>query len=131
MLAGEPGISKTRLAQELASRAQAEGARVLWGKLLRGRRCSSRLPGDHVLTLHMPAGPERRRRAMFVQEADMKGGQDLDKRIKGGLDMRKRIASIVGAFVVVAFLVAGGMTSDAYASGDSLDEAGGWYTSDP
>ena len=31
MLAGEPGIGKTRLAQELASRAESLGARVLWG----------------------------------------------------------------------------------------------------
>ena len=31
MLAGEPGIGKTRTAQELASRAEALGAQVLWG----------------------------------------------------------------------------------------------------
>jgi predicted ATPase len=31
MLVGEPGIGKTRTAQELASRAEASGARVLWG----------------------------------------------------------------------------------------------------
>lgn len=31
MLAGEPGIGKTRLAQELASRAELSGARVMWG----------------------------------------------------------------------------------------------------
>ena len=31
MLAGEPGIGKTRLAQELASHASARGAKVLWG----------------------------------------------------------------------------------------------------
>ena len=31
MLAGEPGIGKTRTAQELASYAEAQGARVLWG----------------------------------------------------------------------------------------------------
>jgi len=31
MLAGEPGIGKTRLAQELASRAESLGAQVLWG----------------------------------------------------------------------------------------------------
>ena len=35
MLAGEPGIGKTRMAQELALRAEALGSRVLWG------RCSS------------------------------------------------------------------------------------------
>ena len=31
MLSGEPGIGKTRLAQELASRAQSLGAQVMWG----------------------------------------------------------------------------------------------------
>ena len=32
MLVGEPGIGKTRTAQELASRAERLGARVLWGR---------------------------------------------------------------------------------------------------
>ena len=32
MLAGEPGIGKTRTAQELASYAVSRGAQVLWGK---------------------------------------------------------------------------------------------------
>ena len=32
MLAGEPGIGKTRLAQELALRAEHQGAQVLWGR---------------------------------------------------------------------------------------------------
>ena len=31
MLAGEPGIGKTSLAQELASYAQTQGVQVLWG----------------------------------------------------------------------------------------------------
>ena len=31
MLAGEPGIGKTRTAQELASYAQEQGVNVLWG----------------------------------------------------------------------------------------------------
>lgn len=32
LLAGEPGIGKSRLAHELATRARGQGARVLWGK---------------------------------------------------------------------------------------------------
>jgi eukaryotic-like serine/threonine-protein kinase len=32
LLAGEPGIGKTRLAEELAARATARGALVLWGR---------------------------------------------------------------------------------------------------
>jgi len=31
MLTGEPGIGKTRVAQELAAAAQFQGVRVLWG----------------------------------------------------------------------------------------------------
>ncbi|PKB76018.1 MAG: hypothetical protein BZY85_06260 [SAR202 cluster bacterium MP-SAtl-SRR3965592-G1] len=31
MLSGEPGIGKTRTAQELASYAESLGSRVLWG----------------------------------------------------------------------------------------------------
>ena len=31
MLVGEPGIGKTRTAQELAALAEARGAQVLWG----------------------------------------------------------------------------------------------------
>ena len=31
MLAGEPGIGKTRTAQELAAFTGAQGAQVLWG----------------------------------------------------------------------------------------------------
>ena len=31
MVAGEPGIGKTRTAQELASYAESLGSRVLWG----------------------------------------------------------------------------------------------------
>jgi len=31
MLAGEPGIGKTRIAQELSSFAESQGAKVFWG----------------------------------------------------------------------------------------------------
>ena len=37
MLVGEPGIGKTRTAQELASRAEAQGAQVLWGHCYEGQ----------------------------------------------------------------------------------------------
>jgi predicted ATPase len=36
LLTGEPGIGKTRLADELADRARAEGATILWGRCWEG-----------------------------------------------------------------------------------------------
>jgi predicted ATPase len=33
MLAGEPGIGKTRMAQEVAAYAEQRGVRALWGRL--------------------------------------------------------------------------------------------------
>jgi DNA-binding SARP family transcriptional activator len=36
LVAGEPGIGKTRLAEELAARAEATGFRVLWGRCFEG-----------------------------------------------------------------------------------------------
>lgn len=36
MLAGEPGIGKTRIAQELAAVAEGRGVRVLWGRCYEG-----------------------------------------------------------------------------------------------
>ena len=51
MLAGEPGIGKTRTAQELAAYAKEHGVQVLWG-WLRGRGRPSLLalgPDDAVV----------------------------------------------------------------------------------
>jgi KaiC/GvpD/RAD55 family RecA-like ATPase len=36
LVAGEPGIGKTRLAEELATQATARGALVLWGRCWEG-----------------------------------------------------------------------------------------------
>jgi tetratricopeptide (TPR) repeat protein len=41
LLSGEPGVGKTRLAQELADQASAEGARVLWA---RGSEAGTAIP---------------------------------------------------------------------------------------
>ncbi len=36
MLTGEPGIGKTRVAQELAGAAESQGMRVFWGRCYEG-----------------------------------------------------------------------------------------------
>jgi predicted ATPase len=36
LVSGEPGIGKTRLAEEFSARAQARGVRVIWGRRWEG-----------------------------------------------------------------------------------------------
>jgi predicted ATPase len=49
LLAGEPGIGKTRLAQELAERARARGAETLWGRCQEGEEGRAYWPFEQVL----------------------------------------------------------------------------------
>ena len=46
LLSGEPGIGKTRLADEFGRLAVAQGVRVAWGSALGGRRCARILAMD-------------------------------------------------------------------------------------
>ena len=46
LLSGEPGIGKTRLADEFGRLAVAQGTRVTLGSLLGGQRCASILAMD-------------------------------------------------------------------------------------
>jgi hypothetical protein len=78
LLAGEPGIGKTRLAEELAAQASARGALVPWGRRWEGGRAGvlalgparlrlrpGRRPGDAAprhgrrRRRRRPAGPRR------------------------------------------------------------------------
>ena len=52
MLAGEPGIGKTRMAQELAYYAQESGAQVLWGWCYEGEGAPSYWPWVDSLRTH-------------------------------------------------------------------------------
>ena len=52
MLAGEPGIGKTRMAQELASYAQEHGSQVLWGWCYEGEGAPSYWPWVDSLRTH-------------------------------------------------------------------------------
>ncbi|MFB3092719.1 MAG: AAA family ATPase, partial [Dehalococcoidia bacterium] len=60
MLAGEPGIGKTRTAQELASRAELNGALVLWGRCVDEEGAPPYWPWLQVLRDYVQgAEPER------------------------------------------------------------------------
>jgi hypothetical protein len=46
VLAGEPGIGKTRLAEELAAQASGRGVLVLWGRCWEGEGAPAFWPGS-------------------------------------------------------------------------------------
>jgi len=61
LLVGEPGIGKTRLAEEIADQARARGARVVWGRCWEGdgapafwpwAEAMRQLPGERDAPLH-------------------------------------------------------------------------------
>ena len=49
LIAGEPGIGKTRLAEELAAIAHERGARVLWGRCYEGDGAPAFWPWVEIL----------------------------------------------------------------------------------
>jgi class 3 adenylate cyclase/tetratricopeptide (TPR) repeat protein len=68
MVAGEPGIGKTRLAEELAEQAQRAGTKVLWGHCFEGEWTPPYAPfTDAVEALAIASDPEE-------LEADLRAG---------------------------------------------------------
>ncbi|MCI0896183.1 MAG: ATP-binding protein, partial [Chloroflexi bacterium] len=60
MLAGEPGIGKTRIAQELASYAEQRGAQVLWGWCYEGEGAPPYWPWVQLMRAYVQqAGAEQ------------------------------------------------------------------------
>jgi predicted ATPase len=62
LISGEPGIGKTRLADEIASDAASGGMRVVWGRCWEGGGAPAYLPWVDVLRsliLHEPRERER------------------------------------------------------------------------
>jgi hypothetical protein len=62
LISGEPGIGKTRLADEIASDAASSGMRVVWGRCWEGGGAPAYLPWVDVLRsliLHEPRERER------------------------------------------------------------------------
>src|SRR5205085_5832232 len=49
VLGGEPGIGKTRLAEEITARATAQGVPVVWGRCYDGRGAPAHWPWIQVL----------------------------------------------------------------------------------
>src|SRR5579863_8488181 len=65
LISGEPGIGKTRLADELASRAKARGMNVLWGRCWEGDGAPAYWPWIQVIRGLLGAlDPERRNLAL-------------------------------------------------------------------
>jgi predicted ATPase len=56
LLAGEPGIGKTRLAEELAVEARARGCRVLWGRCWDGEGAPAFWPWVQIIRAHLRDG---------------------------------------------------------------------------
>jgi DNA-binding CsgD family transcriptional regulator len=72
LLAGEPGIGKTRLAEELAAQASARGARVLWGRCWEGEGTPAFWPWVQLVRAYIQASdPAVLRREMGVGAADI------------------------------------------------------------
>jgi DNA-binding CsgD family transcriptional regulator len=72
LLAGEPGIGKTRLAEELAAQATARGALVLWGRCWEGEGAPAFWPWVQVVRAYVRAAdPAALRREMGAGAADI------------------------------------------------------------
>jgi DNA-binding CsgD family transcriptional regulator len=72
LLAGEPGIGKTRLAEELAAQARARGALVLWGRCWEGQGAPAFWPWVQVVRAYVQtADPAALRHEMGAGAADI------------------------------------------------------------
>jgi DNA-binding CsgD family transcriptional regulator len=72
LLAGEPGIGKTRLAEELAAAAAARGALVLWGRSWEGEGAPAFWPWVQVVRAYVQAAdPAALRQDLGVGAADV------------------------------------------------------------
>ena len=67
LIYGEPGIGKTRLADELASRVKAEGLQVLWGRCREGDGAPAYWPWIQVIRSFLGALDPDQRRNLAVE----------------------------------------------------------------
>ena len=72
LVGGEPGIGKTRLAEELAAQATSRGALVLWGRCWEGEGAPAFWPWVQVLRAYLQtADPAALRQEMGAGAADI------------------------------------------------------------
>src|SRR6266511_6106670 len=72
LLAGEPGIGKTRLAEELAAQASARGALVLWGRCWEGEGAPAFWPWIQIVRAYVDGSePAALRQDMGAGAADI------------------------------------------------------------
>jgi predicted ATPase len=72
LLAGEPGIGKTRLAEELAGQATARGGLVLWGRCWEGEGAPAFWPWVQIVRAYVQAAdPAALRHEMGAGAADI------------------------------------------------------------
>lgn len=72
LIGGEPGIGKSRLADEFAERARRGGARVLWGRAWEGAGAPAYWPWMQALRGHLRRlGPEKAREQLGAGAADI------------------------------------------------------------
>jgi DNA-binding winged helix-turn-helix (wHTH) protein len=60
LISGEPGIGKTRLADELAAHARARGVRVAWGRCWKGGSVPAYWPWIQIIRASLTVEPEKR-----------------------------------------------------------------------
>jgi predicted ATPase len=68
LISGEPGIGKTRLAEEVAATARARGTRVLWGRCWEGGGAPAYWPWIQVIRGCLGAADLAERRSVLESE---------------------------------------------------------------
>src|ERR1700724_3236734 len=81
LIYGEPGIGKTRLADELASRVKARGMQVLWGRCWEGDGAPAYWPWIQVIR-------------GFLSALDSQSRSNLAVESEGASDMIRAVAQI-------------------------------------
>ncbi|MGV3759699.1 MAG: ATP-binding protein, partial [Actinomycetota bacterium] len=103
VLEGQPGIGKTRLADELTDRAVSEGRAVLWGRSLEGDAAPAFWPWLSVLRPLVPEADERTPRLAQLLGLDVGGHVDPGGAARFELfeEVATRLGSAAGAVIVL------------------------------